>query len=193
MRQLQKKLKSGSIDVKQDDPFELFVAATTIRYCYYAETHKILGNTYGMCVLQVGVANIDCCVVSGMCSVQDFEALTPNLLARTIETVEGGGIIVLLLRTLTSLRQLYTMTMDVHARYRTEAHQQVTARFNERFLLSLADCPHCVVMDDQLNVLPISSAMAHITPTAAVETVSFSQSLNHYHIRGTASIPFLTE
>ena len=42
---------------------------------------------------------------------QDFEALTPNLLARTIETVEGGGIIVVLLRTMTSLKQLYTMTM----------------------------------------------------------------------------------
>lgn len=53
MRQLQKKLKSGSVDVRPDDPFELFIAATTIRYCFYAETHKILGNTYGMCVLQV--------------------------------------------------------------------------------------------------------------------------------------------
>jgi len=53
MRQLQKKLKSGTLDLKQDDPFELFIAATTIRYCYYAESHKILGNTYGMCVLQV--------------------------------------------------------------------------------------------------------------------------------------------
>lgn len=42
---------------------------------------------------------------------QDFEALTPNLLARTIETVEGGGIVVLLLRTMNSLKQLYTMTM----------------------------------------------------------------------------------
>lgn len=52
-RQLQKKLKSGSLDVKEDDPFELFIAATAIRYIYYAETHKILGNTYGMCVLQV--------------------------------------------------------------------------------------------------------------------------------------------
>ena len=28
---------------------------------------------------------------------QDFEALTPNLLARTVETVEGGGIVVPLL------------------------------------------------------------------------------------------------
>ena len=42
---------------------------------------------------------------------QDFEALTPNILCRTIETVEGGGIIVLLLKSMTSLKQLYTMTM----------------------------------------------------------------------------------
>lgn len=64
--------------------------------------------------------------------VQDFEALQPNLLARTIETVEAGGLIVLLLRSISSLRQLYTMTMDVHERYRTEAHKEVVARFNER-------------------------------------------------------------
>ena len=43
--------------------------------------------------------------------VQDFEALTPNLLARTVETVEGGGLVVLLLRTMSSLKQLYTMAM----------------------------------------------------------------------------------
>lgn len=42
---------------------------------------------------------------------KDFEALTPNLLARTIETVEGGGLVVILLRTMNSLKQLYTMTM----------------------------------------------------------------------------------
>ena len=46
-----------------------------------------------------------------MLVLQDFEAITPNLLARTIETVEGGGVVVLLLKTMTSLRQLYDMTM----------------------------------------------------------------------------------
>ena len=50
----------------------MFINATNIRYCMYSESHRILGQTFGMCVLQ------------------DFEALTPNLLARTIETVEGG-------------------------------------------------------------------------------------------------------
>ncbi|KAM9372994.1 RNA cytidine acetyltransferase [Phaethornis superciliosus] len=146
MRQLQKKIKSGTLNIKDDDPFELFIAATNIRYCYYNETHKILGNTFGMCVLQ------------------DFEALTPNLLARTVETVEGGGIVVILLRTMNSLKQLYTMTMDVHSRYRTEAHQDVVGRFNERFILSLASCKNCMVIDDQLNILPISSHVANITP-----------------------------
>ena len=38
--------------VDEDDPFELFIASTNIRYSYYHETHKILGNTYGMCALQ---------------------------------------------------------------------------------------------------------------------------------------------
>ena len=54
MKQLKKKLKSsGSTDVNDENPFELFISSTSIRYCYYAETHRILGNTYGMCVLQV--------------------------------------------------------------------------------------------------------------------------------------------
>lgn len=44
------------------------------------------------------------------------QALTPNLLARTIETVEGGGLVILLLKTVTSLKQLYAMSMDVHSR-----------------------------------------------------------------------------
>lgn len=58
--------------------------------------------------------------------------MTPNLLARTIETVEGGGLVVFLLQSLNSLKQLYTLTMDVHERFRTEAYQDVVARFNER-------------------------------------------------------------
>jgi N-acetyltransferase 10 len=90
-----------------------------------------------------------------MLVLQDFEALTPNLLARTVETIEGGGIIVLLLSSLTSLQQLHTMAMDVHARYRTSAHQDVVCRFNERFLLSLTSCQACLMIDDKLNVIPI--------------------------------------
>jgi len=68
-------------------------ALTRRAISYYKETEKVLGQTFEMCILQ------------------DFEAITPNLLARTIETVEGGGLIILTLKTMSSLKQLYTMTM----------------------------------------------------------------------------------
>lgn len=140
-QKIKKEIKRGIRDPNDaQDPFELFIAVTNIRYTYYKESEKILGQTFGMCVLQ------------------DFEALTPNLLARTIETVEGGGIIVILLKTMTSLKQLYTMSMDIHSRYRTEAREDVTARFNERFILSLTLNEHALVVDDELNVLPVSGA-----------------------------------
>lgn len=146
MRQIKKQQQRGLYDASKDDPFELFISSTDIRWCYYKETHKVLGSTYGMCVLQ------------------DFEAITPNIMARTIETVEGGGVVVLLLRTMSSLKKLYTMSMDVHARFRTESHQDVVARFNERFILSLSSCERCIVLDDELNVLPITKHARKIEP-----------------------------
>lgn len=102
----------GLYDDNVDDPFELFVSSTDIKYTYYKESHKVLGNTFQMLVLQ------------------DFEALTPNVLCRTLETVEGGGLIIFLLKTMSSLKQLYTLTMDVHQRYRTEAFSTLEPRFN---------------------------------------------------------------
>lgn len=121
--------------------FNEFIATTEIRYVYYSDTHRVLGQTYGMLVLQ------------------DFEALTPNLLARTVETVAGGGIVCLLLRTMDSLRQLHALAMDAHKRFRPSGANSAepVARFNERFLLSLATCDTCLVVDDELDVLPISS------------------------------------
>ena len=137
-KKIRKEIKRGIREANTEDPFELFLTLNNVRYVYYKETDKILGNTFGMCILQ------------------DFEAITPNLLARTIETVQGGGMVLLLLKGMTSLKQLYTLTMDIHSRYRTEAHDDVVARFNERFVLSLGSCDACLFVDDELNVLPIS-------------------------------------
>ena len=151
-----KKLQArGLYNTESEDPFELFVSSTQIRWCFYSETQRVLGNTFGVCVLQ------------------DFEAITPNILCRTIETVEGGGLVILLLHTMASLRQLYTLSMDVHDRFRTEAHGDVVGRFNERFLLSLASCGGCLVVDDELNVLPISRssrAIAALPPAVSDES-----------------------
>ncbi len=73
-KQIKKLQSKGLYNNDVDDPFDLFVTSTEIRYCYYKETHNILGNTYSMLILQ------------------DFESITPNILCRTIETVEGGKI-----------------------------------------------------------------------------------------------------
>jgi N-acetyltransferase 10 len=67
-----------------------------------------------------------------MLVLQDFESITPNVLARCVETVKGGGAVVILLKTMTSLKQLYGLKMDVHDRYRTEGGGEVVPRFNER-------------------------------------------------------------
>lgn len=120
------------------DNFELFLSNTSITWCYYKDSHRVLGTTHSMLILQ------------------DFEALTPNIMARTIETVQGGGMIVFLLRSVKSLKQLYALSMDVHSRYRTESSGDVVPRFNERFILSLGGCANCLVCDDELNILPLS-------------------------------------
>ncbi|PIC51952.1 hypothetical protein B9Z55_002257 [Caenorhabditis nigoni] len=157
-----KKIKKATTTISGSlpdaDPFDVFISSTQIRYCYYNETEKILGNTFGVLVLQ------------------DFEAMTPNLLARTIETIEGGGMVILLMQSVRSLRQLYTISMDVHNRYRTEAHNEITARFNERFILSLASCSSILVLDDQLKVLPISSHIENVEAVPASQKKIQSES-----------------
>ena len=98
MKKLKRQKQRGlEKDVDQADNFELFISQTNINWCYYRDSHRVLGTTVGMLVLQ------------------DFEALTPNLMARTIETVSGGGLIIFLMRTVKSLKQLYAMSMDVQS------------------------------------------------------------------------------
>ncbi|CAA0187436.1 putative tRNA(Met) cytidine acetyltransferase [Arabidopsis thaliana] len=156
-KQLKKMKERGQLDPEKLDAFSLFLDVVDVTHCLYKDSERILGNTFGMCILQ------------------DFEALTPNLLARTIETVEGGGLVVLLLQSLASLTSLCTMVMDVHDRFRTESHSEASGRFNERFLLSLASCKACVVMDDELNLLPLSS---HIKSITKVPTKEDSEALS---------------
>ena len=46
MKKIEKKIKTGKVDINEDNAFELFIASTNIRYAYYHETHKILGSFY---------------------------------------------------------------------------------------------------------------------------------------------------
>ena len=45
---IKRDVKSGRREPNEQNPFEIFVTVTDIRYTYYKESHKILGNTYGM-------------------------------------------------------------------------------------------------------------------------------------------------
>jgi tRNA(Met) C34 N-acetyltransferase TmcA len=70
----------------------------------------------------------------------------------------------------------------VHERFRTESHTQAAARFNERFLLSVASCKACVVMDDELNILPISSHMKFVQPVTNNEVRLHQFSSIYWHV-----------
>ena len=73
MKDVKKLMKNNNLnDTNEEEPFDQFINSVNVRYCHYKETQNILGNTFNMLVLQ------------------DFESLTPNILCRTIETVEGG-------------------------------------------------------------------------------------------------------
>ncbi|KAL7290295.1 hypothetical protein TKK_0015995 [Trichogramma kaykai] len=122
-------IKAGKLDTESLSDSESFKVSFKIRYHQYSSSTKVLGSTYDICVLD------------------DFNALTPNLLARTVETVQSGGIVVLLLSSVKNLEQFHTMDMNVHRRFKTESHKKITHRFNKRFLLSLTDCKRCLILD----------------------------------------------
>lgn len=68
---------------------------------------------------------------------------------------------------------------DVHKRFRTESHSYATPRFNERFPLSLASCEICIVMNDEFQILPISSHLKNITAVPVQEVKIFLDQFGH--------------
>jgi len=158
-KKTQQRINRGTLNIEDADPFEIFIAATNVRYCKYHETHKVLGQTYSMLILQ------------------DFEGITPNLMAKTMETVEGSGIIIFLLRSMDSLRQIHSMAMDCHSRYKTESHQTVEGRFNKRLVESLKTCANCIVLNDDMEVLPVCdklNGLKALPPRTAAQCMSES-------------------
>jgi N-acetyltransferase 10 len=114
---------------------ENFFSLVKIRYCYYSEIDKILGNTFGLCVLE------------------NFEALSPNIMAKTIETIEGGGVIIFILNTINSLDRIHSVSMEIYKKFESESYKTVTGRFIERFLFSLNSCPTFIAVDDNLKII----------------------------------------
>nr|UXY87049.1 N-acetyltransferase 10 [Cryptomonas sp.] len=124
----------------RDKDRENFLSVTKIQYCYYNEINKILGNTFGMCILE------------------NFEALSPNILAKVIETIEGGGVVIFLLDTVNSIDRFHSISMDIYKKFETGSYKRISGRFLERFIFSLSACPTFLAIDDNSNII---SSISH--------------------------------
>ncbi|KAA0201203.1 hypothetical protein HAZT_HAZT007544 [Hyalella azteca] len=131
---MSKKIKSGEVDHSQLKLLDLLLHAGVVKFCSYGSTQSVLGNTYKMCVLQ------------------DVECLTPNIVCRVVETVQGGGAVVILLPDMSHIKQLCNMDMDVHYKLTTHSHPTVQKLFNKRLALSFSWCRSCVIAESDMRV-----------------------------------------
>ncbi|AFP65232.1 N-acetyltransferase 10 (nucleomorph) [Chroomonas mesostigmatica CCMP1168] len=127
-----------SIHKKNIDTQENFFKLKKIRHCFYEETKKILGNTYGMCILQ------------------DFESITPNSLARIVETIEGGGIIIFTMDSSISIKNIHDISLKIYQKFKNQVSTTVTGRFLDRFFLSLKCCETFLFLNDNMEILHFS-------------------------------------
>ena len=144
--------KKSKMDLKGDynkdtekNTFTQFINANkdVLKQIKYDDATKILGRTYSMLILQ------------------DFEAINPNLLCKTIETVRGGGMIIFLFKGLSNLKQIHSIYMDVYNKLKTSNYKEVNSRFNERFVKSLIkDNKNFLAIDEEMNILEINKDKA---------------------------------
>ena len=135
-RQIQKLKEKGLIMDETANQIHVFLQSRKIRYCRYKDTSSILGKTYDMLILQ------------------NFEDITPNNFARTIETVSGGGTILLLLESMKNLTDMYNVSMSFHKGMRDDnLFGTTTNNLALRFYRSIKSCGNCVCIDDEYNIL----------------------------------------
>ncbi|ELA41453.1 uncharacterized protein VICG_01558 [Vittaforma corneae ATCC 50505] len=127
-----KKLKN----CENDKELEKWVKTYSPEYISYKENGKILGKTCDILILQ------------------DFEALTPNMMACSIETVRGGGAIVLLLDLEKSIKEIDTWKSELITQ---SVNEKLISRFNKRLFKSLVHLPCAMFLDSNLRVIDITS------------------------------------
>jgi N-acetyltransferase 10 len=146
---------------KEDDANRSF-NPNEIRKYLYRDTEKVLGQTFSMCVLE------------------DFEALSPNILCRTIETVEGGGIVMILANKRVSLERMFTIESgESDSTKPLNEAQQIGARFKKRLILSLKKCKSFIAMDDEANILETMCRSTMTRLEEKLESLPKSDSIDH--------------
>ena len=113
--------------------FSDFIPNSKIKFCSYRDSSKVLGQTYQILILQ------------------DFSEITPNILARTVETISGGGIIFLVLPQINDIKDLSTIPMSFDTSLYSEIYGNAFPRFSKRFLRSLTKCHNCLIFSSKEN------------------------------------------
>lgn len=132
---------------EEDDDFFKWVKSQDPEYISYKENTKILGKTCDMLILQ------------------DFEALTPNMIACSMETVRGGGAIVLLLDREKSINEIINKRSDLVDQI--ISYDKPVTRFNRRIFKSLTQLGCAVFLDSKLRIMDIT----HEYTSKAVENL----------------------
>lgn len=109
-----------------------FFKSQDIQFISYNEGDKILGQTVDLLILQ------------------DFESLTPNLIALSVETVRGGGIIVLLLDNVASI----DLMINTKSSFLLE--DDFVPRYNKRLFRSLINTSFTIFLNNTFQVMPIT-------------------------------------
>ncbi|KAM0675013.1 N-acetyltransferase 10 [Gurleya vavrai] len=108
---------------KEDPDLELTKRIKTdVTMINYKESDRILGSTFTMLILQ------------------NYEAITPNILAKSIETIRGGGIIILLAKEIIGIEMEFN---DVKRIYK---------RFNKRIFKSLKNNESILFFDENMKL-----------------------------------------
>lgn len=104
-------------------------------YVIYKESNRILGRTCDMLIME------------------DFEAVTPNIIASCMETVKGGGIIVLLFNREGTLNDLISTKSEMVDEY---SKDKVIPRFNRRLFKTLRNSACTIFLDSKLRVMDLT-------------------------------------
>jgi len=134
----------------EDDDFCKWIKTFNPEYILYKEATRILGRTCDMLILE------------------DFEALTPNIIASCMETVRGGGLILLVFDQEKSLQEIVHKKSDLVS----EASQGASSpRFNRRLFKLLANSQCAMFLDAKLKIMDICGSSKVIESTSVQDRI----------------------
>ena len=130
-----------------------------------------------------------------MCILEDFESISPNILARVIETVEGGGLIIFNIRTLNVIKNLENLSFDLYKNLKTHFFSSITSRFVKNFIFSISDCPTFLHLTEEIKDFSKNLKLIHVGDVSKIFSDSKKEEKKRLHrnlIASTTSMEPLT-